>query len=223
MELRGRNRSFGGVLATAMADLNARHPWSHNDHFHSWIVANLPERRRPAVDVGCGRGELLACLSPHFDAVRGADVDSAMRQYARSRCAGLPNVTVTDDPWTDLTDAVDLVTMIAVLHHLDAETALRKVASVLAPGGRFLVVGLAPPRSLTDSVWELASMVTNPMIGYVKHPWPSSLPVEPPPFPVRDPTLPFGELREAVQAAMPGAVMRHRLAFRHTIAWTKPF
>jgi hypothetical protein len=66
-------------------------------------------------------------------------------------------------------------------------------------------------------------MVTNPMIGYVKHPWPSSLTVEPPPFPVRDPTLPFGELREIVQTAMPGAVMRHRIAFRHTIAWTKPY
>ena len=223
MELREWTRIFGGVLASAMADLNSRHPWSHNDHFHSWVLANLPERRHVAVDVGCGRGELLACLSPHFDAVWGSDVDAAMRQYATSRCAGLPNVTVTADSWTDLTDAVDLVTMIAVLHHLDAAAALGKVARLLAPGGRFLAVGLAPPRSLSDQAWDLASMVTNPMIGYVKHPWPSSLTAESPPFPVRDPTLPFGELREVVQAAMPGAVMRHRIAFRHTIAWTKPY
>jgi hypothetical protein len=112
--------------------------------------------------------------------------------------------------------------MIAVLHHLDATPALRKVARLLVPGGRFLAVGLAPPRSLCDHAWDLASMVTNPLIGYVKHPWPSPLTGEPPPFPVRDPTLPFGELREIVQAAMPGAVLRHRIAFRHTIAWTKP-
>jgi SAM-dependent methyltransferase len=224
MELREWTRTFaGGFLATAMADLNARHPWSHNDHFHSWVLANLPERRHLAVDVGCGRGELLACLSPHFDAVRGADVDSVMRQYATSRCAGLPNVTVTEGSWTDLPEAVDLVTMIAVLHHLDAATALRKVTRLLAPGGRFLAVGLAPPRSVSDHVWDLASMVTNPLIGYVKHPWPSALTVEPPPLPVRDPTLPFGELRQVVRAVMPGAVMRHHVAFRHTIAWTKPY
>jgi SAM-dependent methyltransferase len=224
MEFRQWTRTFaGGLLATAMANLNARHPWSHNDHFHSWILANLPERLHRAVDVGCGRGELLACLSPHFDAVRGADVDSVMRQYATSRCAGLPNVTVTEDSWTDLTESVDLVTMIAVLHHLDAATVLRKVASLLAPGGRFLAVGLAPPRSLSDHAWDLASMVTNPVIGYVKHPWPSSLAAEPPPVPVRDPTLPFGELRQVVRAVMPGAVMRHHVAFRHTIAWTKPY
>jgi SAM-dependent methyltransferase len=224
MELREWTRTFGGgVLATAMRDLNARHPWSHNDHFHGWILANLPERRHIAIDMGCGRGELLACLSPHFDAVWGADVDSAMRQYATRRCAGLPNVTVTEDSWTDLADAADLVSMIAVLHHLDAATALRMVARLLAPGGRFLAVGLAPPRSLLDHAWDLASMVTNPMIGYVKHPWPNSLTLEPSPVPVRDPTIPFGELREVVQAAMPGAVMRHRIGFRHTIAWTKPY
>jgi SAM-dependent methyltransferase len=122
----------------------------------------------------------LARLSPHFDAVWGVDVDSAMRHYATSRCADLPNVTVTEDSWTDLADAFDLVTMIAVLHHLDAAAALRKVARLLAPSGRFLAVGLAPPLSLSDHAWDLASMVTNPMIGYVKFPWPSSLTVEPP-------------------------------------------
>lgn len=139
MEIREWTRTFrGGVLATGMRDLNARHPWSHNDHFHSWILVNLPGRRQLALGVGCGRGELLACLAPHFDAVRGVDVDSAMRQYATSRCAGLPNVTVTGDSWTERTDAVDLVTMIAVLHHLNAATALRKVARLLAtrPGPR---------------------------------------------------------------------------------------
>jgi SAM-dependent methyltransferase len=171
---------------------------------------------------GLWRGELVARLSPQFDAVWGVDVDPSMRQLATSRSAGLPNVTVVEGSWTDLTDPVDLVTMIAVLHHLDAATALRSVVRLLAQGGRFLAVGLAPPRSLVDHAWDLASMVTNPLIGYVKHPWPSPLTAEPPPFPVRDPTLPFGELREVVQAAMPGAVMRHRIAFRHTIAWTKP-
>jgi hypothetical protein len=53
MELRQWTKTFaGGALATAMRDLNARHPWNHNDHFHSWILANLPERRRTALDVG---------------------------------------------------------------------------------------------------------------------------------------------------------------------------
>jgi len=145
----------GGTVATAVARLNARHPWSHNDHFHSWILANL-------------------------------------------------------------------VTMVAVLHHLDAADALQQVRRTLEPGGRFLAVGLAPPQSAVDHLWDLASAVTNPMIGYAKHPWPSATGIQAPPFPVRDPAMTFDELREIVPDVLPGASMRHRLGFRHTIAWTQP-
>jgi SAM-dependent methyltransferase len=212
----------GGALSTGMARLNARHPWSHNDHFHSWIIANLPEPCRTALDVGCGRGELVAALAPHVAQVIGADVDEAMREQATRRCAGWSNVTITDDPWTETAGAFDLVTMIAVLHHLDVAQALREVRRLLTPGGRFLAVGLAPPRTVQDYLWDVASMVTNPVIGYVKHPWPETAAAELPPFPVRDPTVSFDELRLLLDEVMPGAVIRHRLAFRHTIAWTKP-
>lgn len=223
MALRQFTRSWaGGRLTRSMAELNARHPWSHNDHFHSWILANLPEQRRTALDVGCGRGDLLAALSPHFVDVRGTDRDDVMRRHAADRCAGLSNVTVTDEALSDVHGPVDLVTMVAVLHHLDVTDALLDVRRLLAPGGRFLAVGLAPPKSPQDVAWDLASIVTNPIIGYVKHPWrPSRDSPQPPPHPVREPTLPFDAMRDLVCEVMPGAIMRHQLGFRHTIAWTK--
>ncbi|MEI7058536.1 class I SAM-dependent methyltransferase [Nocardioides sp. CCNWLW239] len=221
MALRAWAEQFaGGAVSDTMATLNARHPWSHNDHFHSWILANLPARRGTALDVGCGRGELLAALSPKFAAVHGTDRDGAMRGQAATRCAGLSNVTVHDGTWVE--EPVDLVTMVAVLHHLDVATALTEVRRLLAPGGRFLAVGLAPPQSPTDHLWDLASAVTNPVIGYVKHPWPSDTTPSTAPFPVKEPDLSFDELREIVLDLMPGARLRHRLGFRHTIAWTKP-
>lgn len=68
----------GMGLSEAMARLNARHPWSHNDHFIGWILNELPDRRRSAVDVGCGRGELAAALSPQFETVRAMDADEQM-------------------------------------------------------------------------------------------------------------------------------------------------
>lgn len=217
----GRTRA-GGAASAWVGDLNARHPWSHNDHFHSWILANLPEQRRAALDVGCGRGELLAALAPHVDVVVGNDRDAAMREDAARRCAGLANVRVDDGAWTETAGPFDLVTMVAVLHHLEVTDALRAVRRLLAPGGRFLAVGLAPPHSLRDHAWDLASIVSNPLIGYVKHPWPSRTGAQPPPFPVQEPEQTFDQLRELVGDLLPGAAMRHRLGFRHTIAWTKP-
>lgn len=213
----------GGALSARMASLNARHPWSHNDHFHSWIIAGLPEPCRTALDVGCGRGELCAALAPHVGRMVGNDADAQMREQAARRCAGLPNVTITGGVWTESADPIDVVTMVAVLHHLDVAEALHHVRRLLAPGGRFLAVGLAPPRTIRDHAWDAASMITNPIIGYVKHPWPSRAGgPQPPPFPVCDPELSFDEIRQVLDEVMPGAVIRHRLGFRHTIAWTKP-
>lgn len=223
MALRGWASTFAnGTVAAKLESLNARHPWSHNDHFHSWILANLPERRRAALDVGCGRGELLACLAPHFANVHGADADAAMRELAARRCSGLDNVTVQAGDWTASPGPYDLVTMIAVLHHLDVANALRDVRRLLAPKGKFLAVGLAVPDNLRDHAWDLASAVTNPIIGYIKHPWPSPVGKHPPPFPVQDPKHTFDELRTLVDEVMPGAQMRHHLGFRHTISWTEP-
>ena len=132
--------SAGGALSVGMAKLNARHPWSHNDHFHRWILANLPEPCRTALDVGCGRGELVAALAPHVARVVGNDIDEIMRQQAERRCAGLPNVTITGGDWTSGDETFDLVAMVSVLHHLDAAQTLRQVRRRLTPGGRFLGV-----------------------------------------------------------------------------------
>ncbi|WP_409484427.1 class I SAM-dependent methyltransferase [Arsenicicoccus dermatophilus] len=213
---------WGGRAARAMDDLNARHPWSHNDAFHPWILTRLPERRRLAVDVGCGRGELLAQLASAFERVHGTDRDAEMRAAASARCAGLPHVTVDDTTVADLPAGADLITMIAVLHHLDLEPALTVVREKLAPGGRFLCVGLARAVSPGEQAWDLASMVTNPLIGLVRHPWVATEPHDRAPFPVADPQLSLGEIKVGVARVLPGARVRRQLGFRHTIEWTKP-
>ncbi|WP_454792394.1 class I SAM-dependent methyltransferase [Mycolicibacterium lutetiense] len=208
--------------AEGLHNFNGRHPWSHNDHFHGWILANLPVHRETAIDIGCGQGELVAKLAGRFARVRGTDLDAGMRAEADQRCSGLTNATIDDGQLAHLDGPVDLVTMIAVLHHLDVEQALIDVERLLAPGGRFLVVGLAAPVSIRDTAWDLAAAATNPLIGLIKHPRPVPGGPVPPPFPVRDPQFSFDELQTMVQNVMPGTEMRRRLAFRHTICWTKP-
>ncbi len=222
MDVRRLTHPVARRVAAGLNAFNAAHPWNHNEHFHGWILRHLPARRDRGLDVGCGRGELLAALAVRFDAVHGTDVDAAMRKAARLRCAALPNVTVDDAQLADLDGPYDLITMIAVLHHLDVAEALRQVERLLAPGGRLLVVGLAPPTTPLDVVWDLASMLLNPLVGFVKHPRRTSGVDPRPPVPVRDATLSLGDLKRIVRAVLPGAVVRRRLFFRHTISWTKP-
>lgn len=63
----------------------------------------------------------------HAAQVIGNDVDEAMREQAARGCAGLLNVTIAGGDWTDGEEAFDLVTMVAVLHHLDVAETLREV------------------------------------------------------------------------------------------------
>jgi SAM-dependent methyltransferase len=214
-----------------LARVNARHPWNHNEHFHGWILDNLPARRRAAVDVGCGTGVLAGKLAPHFARVTGIDADAGMAAAASARLAHDPRVSIRQCSFGQFAGAAgdggaDLITLGAVLHHLDLEDTLARIPGLLAPSGRLLVVGLARVDSLPDLVVDLISTAVNPVMGLIKHPRLARPPRAPaagqPVMPVRDPATTLAEIAAAARAPLPGATVRRRLFFRYTLRWDKP-
>jgi SAM-dependent methyltransferase len=226
--------SANPVVLTAgrwLAAVNSRHPWSHNEHFHGWILRNLPARRRVAVDVGCGTGVLAGKLAPHFARVTGIDADEGMSAAARARLAGDPRVSIMRCRFDEFAPAtgeneVDLITMVAVLHHVDLGDTLARIPGLLAPGGRLLVVGLAKVDSPADVAADLISSAANPVMGVIKHPRPARQADQAadgrPVMPVRDPAETLAEIAAAASARLPGATIRRRLYFRYTLRWDKP-
>ena len=223
--------SANPVLASAqrwLDQVNARHPWNHNEHFHRWILRNLPARRRAAVDIGCGTGVLAGKLAPHFARVTGIDADTDMAAAASARLAQDPQVTIRHCRFEQFASAAgngeaDLITMVAVLHHLDLDDTLARIPTLLAPGGRLLVVGLARVNSLPDLAIDLISAAANPVMGLIRHPRPAEGPAAGQPvMPVRDPASTQAEITAAARAQLPGATVRRRLFFRYTLRWDKP-
>lgn len=217
-----------------LAAVNSRHPWNHNEHFHGWILRHLPARRQAAVDVGCGTGVLAGKLAPHFAHVTGIDADEGMAAAATARLAGDPRVRITRCRFDEFAAAAseseaDLITMVAVLHHLDLGDTLARIPGLLAPGGRLLVVGLAKADSLADAAADLISSAANPVMGVLKHPRPARQP-DPatagqpvmPVMPVRDPVATLAEIAATASDRLPGAAIRRRLYFRYTLRWDKP-
>jgi SAM-dependent methyltransferase len=224
--------SANPVLANAgrwLARVNARHPWNHNEHFHGWIMRNLPARRRAAVDVGCGTGVLAGKLAGYFARVTGIDADAGMAAAASARLDHDPGVTIRRCGFQEFGTAasageVDLITMVAVLHHLDLDDTLARIPGLLAPGGRLLVVGLARANSLPDLAVDLLSATANPVMGLIKHPrrvCPGGPAPGQPVMPVRDPAATLAEITAAARAHLPGATVRRRLFFRYTLRWDK--
>lgn len=102
------------------------------------------------LDLGTGTGRMLTLLAPLARRAVGVDANHAMLAVARSHLekAGLARVELRQG---DLLappverGAFDLVIIHQVLHYLeDPAWALREASSLLAPGGRLLVVDFAP-------------------------------------------------------------------------------
>ncbi len=224
-------RDLPGPGHEALAKINARHPWNHNEHFHGWILRNLPARRGVAVDIGCGKGVLAGKLATQFAHVTGIDRNAGMAAAASSRLRGFPQVSIHRCDFADFSSTAgdgraDLITMVAVLHHLDLDDALARIPRLVAPGGRLLVVGVARPDSLADLAFDVVSAAANPVIGMIKHPQPvrppERTPDAQPVVPMMDSTTTFAEIAKAARAHLWGSTVRRRLFFRYTLLWEKP-
>jgi ubiquinone/menaquinone biosynthesis C-methylase UbiE len=116
------------------------------------------------VDIGCGRGELLAA-AVEAGARRAvgveyapAAIELAQRTIAAHRIEDRASVLQADARALPLPDAgADLVTLLDVVEHLapaELDSALREALRVLRPGGRVLVHTL-PNRLIYDVTYRL--------------------------------------------------------------------
>lgn len=92
-----------------------------------------------ALDVGCGTGNILRKLGPHFGEVVGVDVSDDMLSEALPTARRKENVKVVRGRVADLPfydNYFDLVTAYSVFHHLpDFSEPLSEIARVLKDGG----------------------------------------------------------------------------------------
>ena len=99
-------------------------------------------------DLGCGTGAVLTTLAPHVANVIGIDGSEEMLAAARARTRDLANVTLHRGTLEALpleSATLDAATLVLVLHHVPAPAlALAEAARVLKPGGRLLIVDMAP-------------------------------------------------------------------------------
>ncbi|QDP98925.1 class I SAM-dependent methyltransferase [Microlunatus elymi] len=203
--------------------LNARHPWSHNDAYGWWITRQARRlgtvRPRRALDVGCGTGNLLARLPGVVDEVTGLEPDSATAAIALGRFAESPTVRVVEGSFDQRPPGSwDLVTLVAVLHHLPLEETLSSLRIMIKPGGRLVVVGLSR-ETRADGPWSALSVLLNPLVGLLLHPRADGREPVGMTAPARDPKETLEEIKQVADRVLPGARIRRGLFFRYTLVW----
>ncbi|MEU8887148.1 class I SAM-dependent methyltransferase [Streptomyces sp. NPDC048442] len=210
-------------LLQALDRFHVARPWDHNAHYHRWILRRLPQRFDRALDVGSGSGDLARRLAVRAEGpVVGLDADPAMVTRARELTRAGASLTFTvGDAMADgiPPGPYDVITCVAVLHHLPFTEALARFRDHLAPGGTLIVVGVARPESLVDHLIGTAAVPANVVMAYLKNkgrkvPRPPSMTA-----PVRPAGMSFAEIARGARSALPGARLRRRLFWRYTLVW----
>jgi len=114
----------------ALEAFNSAHPWSHNAHYHPWLLRQLPRRFGRALDVGCGSGDLVRLLAVRSTVVEGIDSDPQIIARAGELTPpGVPaGFAVADTRAGIPAGPYDVITCVAALHHLPfAETLTRSM------------------------------------------------------------------------------------------------
>ncbi|GHI06834.1 SAM-dependent methyltransferase [Streptomyces cellostaticus] len=213
--------TFTARLLAALHRFNAAYPWSHNAHYHPWLLRQLPRRIGTALDVGCGSGDLARLLAARAEAVHGVDADREILERAREATAPCAPVTYTlaEAPHALPAGPYDVITCVAVLHHLPFADSLARFREELAPGGTLVVVGCARAETLGDHALALLAVPLNAAMGWLKNrgrprPMPLSMTA-----PTRVPEMTFTEISREARRLLPGARLHRRLFWRYTLVW----
>ena len=191
--------------------------WNHNTHYHSVILDAIPPGCRRALDVGCGDGALTRELRGVMPEVVGIDSDHASIAAAQAHAGASDIQYIEGDALAYEFEprSFDLITAVASLHHMAAESALVHLRSLLRPGGVLAAIGLARSSPID---WPLdgAAIVPNRLrrlrAPYWQHPSPVLWP----------PPESYASMRRIAAHVLPGARFQRRLYWRYTLVWVKP-
>lgn len=146
-------------------------------------LAGLLDDAWTVADLGCGTGAMAAILAPHVKRVIGIDASDEMLDAARERNGATSNIEWRKGTLEALpisADSVNAATFMLVLHHLPSPAvALAEAGRILKPGGRVLIVDMAPHekeeyRQQMGHVWlgfseeQIKKMLTTAGFTHVK-------------------------------------------------------
>lgn len=190
--------------------------WNSSLHAFELLLDTVPDGARRGLDVGCGEGETARRLRTRVPVVMGLDPDRPSIEQARSHNDNIEYVLGDIESAGLPEGSFDVVTAVAVLHHVDQRAALRQLARLLGPNGLLIVVGLARSRSLKDFTRDAMDTLAVRRHTLRRGVWETPSPkVWPPP-------LTYAESRKLSLEVLPGAEFRRLPYFRYGLTWVKP-
>lgn len=194
--------------------------WNHNNHFHNYLLRQLPRKVNRALDVGCGLGFFAQKLAERSEFVEALDIDNAILEEASDRNSA-PNICYLQADFleADLSEgSYDAIISIASLHHMDLETALAKMKVLLRSSGKLLILGLYRETTILDYLYSLISVFLN-LIYLNWHR--ASIAPSTTTAPILPAQLTIGQIKTVANTLIPGFRLQRHLFWRYSLLWQK--
>lgn len=193
--------------------------FNHNDHYHGFVLQQVPPACRRALDVGCGSGAFARLLAARADTVDAVDRSAEMISAARAH--DTPNVSYlnADIRQVELgTGRYDFISCIASIHHVPFPETVERLRLALAPGGVLAILGVSRP-TLADYLHGGIAVAPNRVRLVAARLRDGGHEIPPP---VKDPDMTLAEIRRQAAQLLPGAVIRRHLYFRYSLIYRHP-
>ena len=202
--------------------------WSHNSHYHAYLLRHLPPHCDECLDIGCGTGVFARMLARRSAQVLALDLSPEMIRIAQERSAGFSNITyrVADVlAWDFPPERFDCVASIATFHHLPMEPMLAAIKAALKPGGVLLILDLYNSQGWGEQFDAGLAMIGSVALRWLhngrireskeaRQAWAA--------HGVHDVYPQISQVREICARILPGAAVTRHLFWRYSIVWHKP-
>lgn len=210
-----------------LASLDAE-GWTHNNHYHKFLLSHVPNDCRTALEIGCGTGAFARLLAGCAQRVVAIDLSPEMIRVARARSTSQENIEfqVADiTTWDSPSDEFDCVVAIATLHHVPLTPVLEKIKASLRAGGVLIVLDLFETVRLVDAFPNLVAMVFSTALRLAYNgrlTEPSEVQAAWAAHGQHDSYPKLRDIRELTFTILPDAKLSRHLFWRYSLIWTKP-
>lgn len=208
--------------------LHDQEGWDHNNHYHHFLLKQLPSQRQTALDIGCGTGEFSRLLSRRFERVIASDLSPNMIEVAKQRSRQFSNIdfqVANVLQWEPVSERFDAIVSIATLHHLPVESLLPRLKDALEPGGRLIILDLLEHESWREQLSDFVAVPLNWIFLALKN---SHIQQSPEAAAAMrehlrtDEYLTLSQARRIYTSSLRKAKVRKHLFWRYSVVWEKP-
>lgn len=207
------------------------HRWGHNNHYHDFLLRQVPAGCQYALEIGCGKGEFARRLAERAERVTAIDLSENMIRLAKETNGANPIEYRVADVMTEsfAPNTFDYVVSIATLHHMPLLPVLEKMKAALRPSGVLAVLDLYEEKSRRDllagAVWHMMAVPVHISLNWFYNGRHKATPEEQAAWSAhgdRDRYLSLAEIRQISEPVLPGVVVRRHLLWRYSLIWKKP-